>query len=97
MNDQDAIRRVGPASLIDARHMTHKAVQMLSSAARANLDAPADDSHANLGWNSGLASFVSRPLAGKGGPVTVALSLARFELGLVANGETDAACVWPPI
>lgn len=91
MNDQDAIRRVEPASLIDARHMTHKAVQMLSNAARANLEAPADDSHANLGWNSGLAAFVSRPLAGKGGPVTVALSLARFELGLVANGETDAA------
>ncbi len=88
MNDQDALCRAGPASLIDARHMTHKAIQMLSSAARANLDAAADDSHANLGWDSRLAAFVSRPLAGNGGPLGVALNLARFELGLIANHET---------
>lgn len=90
MNDQDVIRRIGPASLIDARHMTHRAIQMLGRAAWANLDAAADDSHANLGWDPDLAAFVSRPLAGKGDPVGVVLNLTRFELGLIAADETDA-------
>ena len=91
MNEYDAIRRIGPASLIDARHMTHKVIQMLSNAARANLGAASDDSHANLGWDHGLTAFVSRPLAGDRGAVGVCLNLDRFELGLVGNQKTDAA------
>ena len=89
MSERIAIRRAAPSSLAGARHMTHKAVQMPSNAARANLDAATDDSHANLGWDHGLAAFLSRPMEGKNGPVGVALNLAEFELGLVRNGNFD--------
>ena len=89
MSDRFSIRQAPPRSLTGARHMTHKAVQMSSNAARANLETASDDSHANLGWDHDLGALISRPLAGKDGPVGVALNLARFELGLVRNGAFD--------
>ena len=91
MIHNDEIRPIGPASLIDARHMTHKAVQMLSNVARANLLAKDDDSHANLGWNQHLAAFVSRPLMGRDGEVFIALNPARLELRLFPNSDNPAA------
>lgn len=52
-----------PASeLTLARQLSHEAVQWVSRAARANLEARSDDSHSNLGWREDGGAFVSHEL-----------------------------------
>ena len=58
----DAMFAVPPAELVQARELSHTSVQWASRAARANLEARADDSHSNLGWHEGVQGLVSHPL-----------------------------------
>lgn len=53
---------VRASDLVEARMLSHLAVQWPSKAARANLSAVADDSHSNLGWNGKHHALVSHHL-----------------------------------
>ena len=88
--DQD-IATTPPKELGDATAMAHAAAQFLTKAGRANLTAAPDDSHSNLGWDSGSQRFLSHPLPGANGDVFITLSLDPFELALVdsATGTTN--------
>ncbi len=69
-----------PASLRNRRLIAHKAVQLLSKAARANLDPLADDSHSNMGWDAGGKRFLSQPIDRNGARWFVGVSLAPLAL-----------------
>ncbi|MEM9529992.1 MAG: hypothetical protein AAGA23_03675 [Pseudomonadota bacterium] len=60
----DLYAGVEPSQLGRARELSHAACQWPSKAARANLPAPADDSHSNLGWLAAQGALVSHPLDG---------------------------------
>jgi hypothetical protein len=74
-------------ALEGARDMAHKAVQLVTMAARANLDAKPDDSHSNLGWKDEAGAFVTQPLPGKDGETFVGLNISRLTLLIVRGGE----------
>lgn len=82
-----------PSELGAARALAHAAAQLLTKAARANLDAAPDDSHSNLGWDSAAQRFVSHPLPGANGEVYIGLSLVPFDLMLIdkATGTSTHA------
>lgn len=92
MTDIDTIRRVAPADLGPARDLAHRAVQLTSKAARANLAAADDDSHANLGWDAGRGAFTSQPIAGPNGALIAAVSIADLSLRLIDDGRETAIC-----
>ena len=64
--DWSTLGNKSPTALVRARNLTHHAVQWVSKAARANLEAVADDSHAGLFWNTERGAFLSQPLAAGG-------------------------------
>lgn len=70
-------------ALNGARDMAHKAVQIVTKAARANLEAKPDDSHSNLGWNDKFGAFMSQPMPGGNGDLFVGLDIARLKLIVV--------------
>jgi hypothetical protein len=72
--------------LAAARNHAHKAAQLLTKAARANLEAQPDDSHSNLSWDAGRGAFLSQPLAGD---VRVGLDISA--LRLIVAGSSDAS------
>ena len=87
MSIQNELRR-HPANRLDgARDMAHKAVQLVTKAARANLTAEPDDSHSNLGWNGELGAFVSHPLPGNSGDLFVGLNISQLKLMIVSDGQ----------
>ncbi len=92
MKEIDQIRSAAPASLTTARFMTHKSVQSVSMAARVNLAAKDDDSHANLGWHRGFNGFLSHPIGKGDKSVEVALIPGLFELA-VYRGADRLACM----
>ncbi len=71
--------------LAAARNHAHKAAQLLTKAARANLEAQPDDSHSNLSWDAGRGAFLSQPLPGE---VRVGLDISA--LRLIVAGGSDA-------
>lgn len=75
MISESAIRHCPPASLAGARVNCHRAVQLLSCAARANRAVREDDSHASLVWDARHKQFLTLPLAGSSGDFHVALTL----------------------
>lgn len=76
-----------PVTALDgARDMAHKAVQLITKAARANLDAKPDDSHSNLGWKDEAGAFVTQPLPGNDGEIFLGLNVSRLKL-LIVNGD----------
>jgi len=85
---ENALRGYPADALDGARDMAHKAVQLVTKAARANLAAESDDSHSNLGWNSKLGAFVSQPLPGDGGDLFVGLNISGLTLMIASDGET---------
>ncbi|MDP6812061.1 MAG: hypothetical protein QF582_02535 [Alphaproteobacteria bacterium] len=93
MSLEEKLRRQPPHDLSGARTIAHKAVQLISQAARANLSAEPDDSQANLGWDAGEGRFLSRPVAADGGTFifVVALSLAPLRLSLLRGSELVAS------
>ncbi|GBF25506.1 hypothetical protein MnTg02_00538 [bacterium MnTg02] len=87
MTNQNDLRRHPARSLDGARDMAHKAVQLVTKAARANLTAEHDDSHSNLGWKGDLGAFVSQPLPGNSGDLFVGLNISRLSLMIVSDGQ----------
>ena len=84
---QNDLQRHPVTALEDARDMAHKAVQLVTKAARANLEAAPDDSHSNLGWRDGLATFVSQPLPASSGDVFVGLNVSQLSLMTISGDE----------
>lgn len=87
MTIQNNLRRHPANALNGARDMAHKAAQLVTKAARANLTAEHDDSHSNLGWESELGAFVSQPLPGNSGDLFVGLNISRLTLMIVNDGQ----------
>jgi hypothetical protein len=84
---QNDLQRHPVKALDGARDMAHKAVQLVTKAARANLEAAPDDSHSNLGWIDDLGALVSQPLAGNNGNLYVGLNLSRLSLMIISGDE----------
>ena len=91
MNDLDNLRRIAPAKLGAARDLAHKAVQLVTRSARANLPAAPDDSHSNLEWNGKHGAFLAQPLTGESGTIVVGFAVSRFELIVICNEQEIAA------
>lgn len=72
-----------------ARILAHTACQWPSRAARANLAAEADDSHANFGWDSDSASLISRPLDAEG-KLQLGFSFASAALVWINGGNIES-------
>ena len=84
MTTEHALRSVAPEALASTRAIAHRAVQHLTRAARANLDAAPDDSHSNLGWDKERQAFISHSM----NDCTVGLTLAPLTL-FVSKGNTE--------
>lgn len=91
MNDENSLRRVSPERLSRARDLTHKAAQLVTKAARANLAPLPDDSHSNLTWDRDRGAFLSQPIVGGDGPYFVGLAVSGLELIVVRDGREIAA------
>src|SRR5471030_1498655 len=76
-----------PTALVRARNLMHHAVQWVSKAARANLDAAADDSHSSLSWDAQRAALVSQPLAAGGAEIHIGFNMRRFSLIILRNNR----------
>lgn len=79
-----------PASLVRARALAHRAVQLPALAARANLAARPDDSHTSLNWHPDSAALWSEPLACAQGHVRLGLRPADLAL-LLSHGNGDVS------
>lgn len=91
MNLAANLKAVAPGNLAGARAMAHRAAQLPTKAARANLPAEDDDSHSNLGFDRESGGFVSQPIAMVDGQRTVALGLAPLALCVLKDGSTEAS------
>lgn len=69
-----------PTALVKARSVAHHAAQWPGRAARANLEAKADDSHSAYTWDAERGVLFSQPM---GGEVRVGLRLAGLALVLM--------------
>ncbi len=87
---RDELEICPPGKLAGARNLAHKAVQLITKAATANLPAAADDSHANLGWQNGQGAFLSQPIASAGETLHVGLIIASLTLVITRAGRTVA-------
>ena len=92
MTSESIIRNCPPTELSHARAVAHRAVQLVTAAARANLEPAADDSHSNLGWDKTSRLFVSQPLPGQDGDRFVGLTLAPLRLNVIENDQSQASC-----
>ena len=81
----EALSAFAPTALTPAHGIAHRAVQLLTSAARANLEAEPDDSHSNLGWEGEGRRFLTHPLS-DGGQAQIGLSLAPLRLTVLSRG-----------
>ena len=76
-----------PGDLVQARGIAHRAAQLLTKAARANLAPKPDDSQSNLGWDSQARQFLTHPLSGG---LVVGLSLSPLKLSIgPQDGEVE--------
>lgn len=87
---QGILQNCPPESLVDAKNMAHKAVQLVTKSARANLDPVPDDNHSNLGWDDPRGAFMSQPLATGDEDVIVGLAVSSLTLLIVKGGRTIA-------
>ncbi|MDJ0825469.1 MAG: hypothetical protein QNJ16_08200 [Rhodobacter sp.] len=76
-----------PTSLTLSRTIAHAAVQPLTKAARANLQAVPDDSHSNLEWSSARGMFLTHPLGAGAAHCQVGLGLAPLRLVILSDGD----------
>ncbi len=77
-----------PKDLAGARTQAHRAAQLVTRAARANLPARPDDSHSNMGWDLERACFRSWPLRPGHSAPTVDVSLAPLTLSVTLEDGT---------
>jgi len=75
-----------PTALVKARTVAHHALQWPTKAARANLEAVADDSHSSLTWEAGRGALFSQPLPAGDATVRIGLRLAGLAL-IVMRGN----------
>ena len=94
MLQEAELRRCAPKDLGKARVISHKIVQFVTRAARANLKAEPDDSHSNIGWNSAFKSFLSQPLGWDGSAIFVGASMSPLSIGVLREAQIVAA---PPL
>ncbi|MDJ0514107.1 MAG: DUF5996 family protein [Methyloceanibacter sp.] len=87
MDLEDSLRACAPSSLIEARAIAHKAVQLLAMVARANLKPEPDDSHSNLGWDVASKRFLTQPIAAGNNTLTIGLSLWPMHLDISRVNE----------
>lgn len=85
--DWSTLGAKAPTALVRARNVAHHAVQWVSKAARANLEAVADDSHSSLSWDAARAAFVSQALTAGGAEVRIGFRLRRFALIILRNNR----------
>lgn len=78
--------KTNPTALVGARTLAHRAAQWATRAARANLEAAADDSHSSLRWNAEHAWLESQPLATHAGEVRIGIRVADLVLVVVRGG-----------
>ncbi len=90
MDLDSSLRACAPSSLVGARSIVHGGVQLLTMAARANLEPATDDSHSNLSWDNATKRFLSQPIAVDGGTILIGLSLCPMNLEVVRTEETYA-------
>ncbi|WP_282608834.1 hypothetical protein [Pelagibius sp. Alg239-R121] len=79
------LRALAPTELCSARAIAHKAVQLATKAARANLDPAPDDSHSNLGWDPVSKQFLSQPMSNNKGTWYVGVSLSPLNISILHN------------
>ena len=84
--DWTALGNKAPTALAKARAFAHHAAQWPGKAARANLAALPDDSHAGLTWDGGRSALFSQPLPAGDAEVRVGLRLAGLAL-IVMRGQ----------
>ena len=85
--DWSTLGAKAPTALVRARNVAHHAVQWVAKAARANLEAAVDDSHASLVWDGARAAFMSQPVASGSAEVRIGFSLHRFALIILRNNR----------
>lgn len=85
--DWSTLGAKSPTALVRARHLAHHAVQWVSKAARANLEAAADDSHASLCWDAASGAFLSQALSAGGAEIRVGFKPRNFALMLTRNNR----------
>lgn len=85
--DKD-LHACAPLSLFGARCMTHKAIQLLTLAARSNLEPETDDSHSSLRWDVTSKRFLSQRMPHDDGAMLIGLSLSPLRLDVVQDDTT---------
>jgi hypothetical protein len=86
--DWSRLGSVPPEGLAGARHLGHYAAQWPTKAARANLAAVPDDSHASLEWDAERGALLTQPLATTQGECRVGLGVADLRLLVVRGSKT---------
>lgn len=81
---------VPPTQLVQARTLSHSAVQWASRAARANIEPLADDSHSNLGWDDATDGLVSHFLEVDQQRYQLGFSFSLGSLLWLIGGEVTA-------
>ncbi len=89
MRGLEELRTVPPKQLGPANAMAHRAVQLATRAARANIAEAPDDSHSSLAWEPASRSFSSQPIVSPTGTIKVMVSLAPFELSIDRDHQSD--------
>ena len=87
----DALGRIPPTALVEARLQAHHAVQWVTRAACANIMPMPGDTHTNLGWKQKHAALLSHDLQRAGNDrLRVGLIIASLTL-IVVRDDTIAA------
>ncbi len=92
MNTHPAWKSLGnisPRQLAPARLQTHRAVQWVTRAARASLEAASDDSHSSLGWDETLGGLVSYDIPTKAGSLQIGMRFSDLALTIGDNGKVN--------
>lgn len=87
MKRSDLIQSVAPSELSRARAIAHRAAQLLTKAARANLEPEPDDSHSSLTWDRERRMFRSWPLGEPGNETHIGLMLSPLTLFVLGAKE----------
>jgi len=87
MNRSDLILSTEPSKLSHARAIAHRAAQLLTKAARANLEPEPDDSHSSLTWDPERRMFRSLPLGSPDKEMHVGLMLNPLTLFVFGASE----------
>ena len=85
--DWSTLGAKAPTALVRARNLSHHALQWVNKAARANIEAAADDSHSSVSWDTERSAFLSQAMTAGSAEVRVGFSLRRFALVILRNNR----------